>query len=72
MEIKYSEMICREIIEKHLRPLLNEGKYEELVRKWGEIVRGEVKIVTLINISTDKQIKRNGFTYYLLSILLSL
>ena len=39
MEIKYSEMVCREIVEKYLRPLLNEGKYEEMVKKWGEIIQ---------------------------------
>jgi predicted component of type VI protein secretion system len=44
MEIKYSEMVCREIVEKHLRPLLNEGKHEEMVRKWGEIVADPMNI----------------------------
>ncbi len=34
MEIKYSEMRCRDIIENHLRPLLNEGKYDELIWEW--------------------------------------
>ncbi len=39
MEIKYSEMVCRAIVEKYLRPLLNEEEYEEMVRKWGEITQ---------------------------------
>lgn len=38
MELKYSEMRCHDIIENSLRPLLNDEKYEELVKKWGEIV----------------------------------
>jgi hypothetical protein len=39
MEIKYSEMVCREIVEKQLRPLLNQERYAEMIAKWGEIVR---------------------------------
>jgi uncharacterized membrane protein YgcG len=39
MEIKYSEMVCREIVEKQLRPLLNQEGYSEMIAKWGEIVR---------------------------------
>lgn len=46
MEIKYSEMVCREIVESHLRPLLNEGKYEEMVRKWGEIITTDIIEIT--------------------------
>lgn len=38
MEIKYSEMRCRDIIENQLRPLLNQGKYLELIRKFASIV----------------------------------
>lgn len=32
-------MACRDIIENQLRPLLNEEKYEELMRRWGEIIQ---------------------------------
>lgn len=39
MELKYTEMKCHDIIENHLRPLLNNSKIEELVRKWGDIVQ---------------------------------
>ena len=44
MEIKYSEMVCREIVEKHLRPLLNEGKYEEMIKEWEKIIVDSTKI----------------------------
>jgi hypothetical protein len=39
MEIKYSEMVCHEIVEKQLRPLLNQERYAEMIARWGEIVR---------------------------------
>ena len=48
MEIKYSEMVCREIVEKYLRPLLNEGKYEEMVKKWGEITQDKSVLFGII------------------------
>ena len=48
-------MVCREIVEKHLRPLLNEGKYEEMVRKWGEMVRGNMPILSLSYFATVKR-----------------
>lgn len=38
MELKYPEMRCRTIIENHLRPLLNEGKYEELIGRFFETI----------------------------------
>jgi uncharacterized protein len=38
MEIKYNEMVCREIVEKQLRPLLNQGRYEEMIQKLRDIV----------------------------------
>lgn len=38
LEIKYSEMICRDIIENHLRPLLNNGEYNTLVKTWIDII----------------------------------
>lgn len=38
LELKYTEMVCREIIENQLRPLLNEGKYEKMTQNWGEII----------------------------------
>lgn len=37
LELKYTEMVCRTIVEEHLRPLLDAGDYEGMVRKWGEI-----------------------------------
>ena len=39
MEIKYSEMRCRDIIENHLRPLLNSWKYEELIGDFAERIQ---------------------------------
>lgn len=47
METRYSEMRCRDIIENHLRPLLNAGKLDELVRVWGEIVTGKLMVNTV-------------------------
>lgn len=44
MEIKYNEMVCREIVEKQLRPLLDAGKYEEMITRWREIIRGDLAI----------------------------
>jgi hypothetical protein len=38
-------MVCRDIIENQLRPLLNEGKYEELLREWNEIIIGGTNII---------------------------
>ncbi|MBX9809785.1 TPM domain-containing protein [Candidatus Gracilibacteria bacterium] len=37
LEIKYTEMVCRDLVENYLRPLLNEGKYGELIEKWQEL-----------------------------------
>lgn len=34
LELKYTEMVCRDIVENQLRPLLNAGKYEEMVQAW--------------------------------------
>lgn len=42
LELKYTEMVCRDIVENQLRPLLNAGKYEEMVRRWGEMVLGQL------------------------------
>lgn len=39
MELKYTEMRCRDIIENHLRPLLNAEKYEELIQVWNRIIQ---------------------------------
>jgi len=37
-------MYCREIIEKHLRPLLNAGDYVGLIKKWAEITEPDSPI----------------------------
>lgn len=34
-------MVCRDIVENQLRPLLNAGKYEEMIKKWGEIISNQ-------------------------------
>lgn len=44
MEIAYSEMRCREIIENHLRPLLNKWHYSELIQEF-------ISAIKLSNIS---------------------
>lgn len=41
MELKYTEMWCRDIIENSLRPLLNEGRYEELLTRWKQLVTNQ-------------------------------
>lgn len=38
LEYKYTDNICKDLIETKLRPLLNEGKYEDLIREWYYIV----------------------------------
>lgn len=42
LELKYTEMVCRDILENHLRPLLNEGKYEEIIKEWKEIITEKI------------------------------
>lgn len=37
LELKYNEMNCHDIVENHLRPLLNAGKYEEMIELWNRI-----------------------------------
>jgi hypothetical protein len=44
MEIKYSEMVCRDIVEKQLRPLLDAGRYVTLIDTWLQIVNGTLVI----------------------------
>lgn len=44
MELKYTQMICRDIIEKHLRPLLNEGRYITLIDTWYQIINGTIDV----------------------------
>jgi uncharacterized membrane protein YgcG len=39
MDLEYTEMVCQGIIEKELRPLLNAGKYSELIETWSKITR---------------------------------
>ena len=38
MEIQYSEMRCRDIVENHLRPLLDAGRYVTLIDIWHKII----------------------------------
>ncbi len=44
LELKYTEMVCRDIIENTLRPLLNSGNYEDLIRAWHAIVSGKREV----------------------------
>ncbi len=44
LELKYTEMVCRDIIENHLRPLLNEGKYEEMINWFIHIISRKIEI----------------------------
>lgn len=46
LELKYTEMVCRDIVENHLRPLLNAGKYEEMVTKLREVIFKEKYLVS--------------------------
>lgn len=58
MEIGYSEMRCREIIENHLRPLLNKEEYLMAIKKWIEIVRNNAHK----NFNVDDKLGKGGVT----------
>lgn len=60
LELKYTEMKCRDIIENHLRPLLNAGKYAEMVQMWCEIVNGEKGVKQSQNISNPPGFPKDG------------
>jgi uncharacterized membrane protein YgcG len=59
LELKYTEMVCRDIIENQLRPLLNESKYEELMQEWGKIATGRMVIIHEENIWGINQYENN-------------
>lgn len=62
LEYIYTNFACKTIIETRLRPLLNEGKYEELVKEWYKIVSAPEKEIP----------KQNSIvTYTLIGIILT-
>lgn len=61
MEIKYSEMRCRDIIENKLRPLLNKGKYKELTSQW-------IEEIAQLNPSTSTELPINTKDSYIVTI----
>lgn len=64
MELKYSEMRCRDIIETQLRPLLDNGKYDELIQVWiSEILpqKNPEDSKNIVTVSEKKQ-KENAFS----------
>ncbi|MBP9780173.1 TPM domain-containing protein [Candidatus Gracilibacteria bacterium] len=59
LELKYTEMVCRDIVENHLRPLLIDGKYEEMVEKWGEIIKTPLDIKNIANVANKSYISES-------------
>ena len=59
-------MVCRDIVENHLRPLLNEGKYDELVKKWGEIINKEkeTRVIKRKDTIEVRQLKNKMKSFY--------
>ncbi len=57
LELKYTEMVCRDIVENHLRPLLNEGKYEEMIRLFSYIVQNPLSPSPIMNKNNQLKIE---------------
>lgn len=66
MEITYTEMVCRTIVESYLRPLLWEGKYKELIKTWYDIVSG---IIPLSQLTPPVENSFTGSTAFQASVL---
>ncbi len=43
LELKYTEMICRDIVENHLRPKLDKDDYKNLLDAWVTIIKNPPK-----------------------------
>lgn len=52
-------MVCRDIVENHLRPLLIDGKYEEMVEKWWEIIKTPLDIKNIANVANKSYISES-------------
>lgn len=73
MDLTYTEMVCRGIIEKELRPLLNEGKYTELIEIWNKITRYKNSLSDYSKYSTGANASISAYFFSgFMSILLSL
>jgi uncharacterized protein len=59
LELKYTEMVCRDIIENHLRPLLNQGKYKEMITTFWNIITEEVTSRTSKSTFTPTQNRKD-------------
>ena len=69
MEIKYSEMVCREIVEKQLRPLLDAGEYRKMIELWFNIITHPVAIKKIRPESFARDLDKKVPGKYLLVIL---
>ena len=43
LELKYTEMVCRDIVENHLRPKLDKDDYKNLLDTWVTIIKNPPK-----------------------------
>lgn len=60
LELKYTEMVCRDIVENHLRPLLEAGKYEEMIQKWSEVIKNSsLEYSAIPSPALDKNTREN-------------
>jgi uncharacterized membrane protein YgcG len=73
MDLTYTEMVCRGIIEKELRPLLNEGKFIELIEIWNKITRYKNSLSDYSKYSGGRNVSISAYFFSaFISILLSL
>lgn len=73
MELKYTEMICRDIIEGHLRSLLENENWEVILQKWSEITTNfsyfkKEKRQEIIYINKEKLKRNQNFSFLGLSM----
>lgn len=73
MELKYTEMICRDIIENHLRFLLENENWEGILQKWSEITTDfrnfkKEKRKEIIYINKEKLKRNQNFSFLGLSM----
>lgn len=72
LELKYTEMVCREIIENQLRPLLNEGKYEKMTQNWGEIINNSESFNKISNNVSKNKMRSIIFMIWVITFALTL
>lgn len=73
MELEYTEMICRDIIENYLRFLLENENWEGILQKWSEITTDfrnfkKEKRKEIIYINKEKLKRNQNFSFLGLSM----